>query len=212
MSHSERTLAAFLVGDLDPVDAAEYDRHILECDACWTAVHEDRRGRDRLDTLREPAPARLADAVRQRVEAAAARRPQPRRPARIVATVVCVTVIVLAGAVTATRVGGPHRDPAVLASVVAAAADRSGVALPSGVTLDRLVVDGHAVVLARSAALFPMPPGGHPVNDADHAPWIAARGEVNLLCFSRPTPALLAGRVPAAELTGLARALGLQSS
>src|SRR5499427_397518 len=69
-----RLLAGFLAGDLDPADARRWDEHLLECEACWRAVREDRAGREAAQVLRQPAPPGLADRVAFAVEVAAAGR------------------------------------------------------------------------------------------------------------------------------------------
>lgn len=212
MAHDERVLTAFLAGDLDPTAAAAFDRHLLGCDACWTAVHEDRRARDALDFLREPAPARLADAVRHAVEAVPARRRAQRRLARTAAIGMAAALVVFGGLFAAGGLRSPPGDPPAIAAVLAAARHRSTPVAPPDLVMEHLVVNGHAVVLARSAKAFPMPAGGHALDSTEHAPWIATRGDLHLLCFSRPAPALLAGAVSATELTSIARALGLQSN
>src|SRR5215470_9212137 len=41
----DRLLTTFLAGELDPAEARRWDEHLLECEACWRAVREDRAGR-----------------------------------------------------------------------------------------------------------------------------------------------------------------------
>ena len=79
----DRLLAAFLAGELDPAEARRWDEHLLECEACWRAVREDRVGRQAAQMLRAPAPPGLADRVAFAVEVAAAgrtARPRLTRP------------------------------------------------------------------------------------------------------------------------------------
>ena len=82
-----RLLAGFLAGDLNPAEARLWDEHLLECEACWRAVREDRAGRQAAQVLRQPAPAGLADRVAFAVEMAAgapaAAQRQARPPARV---------------------------------------------------------------------------------------------------------------------------------
>jgi len=81
MDSHELMLRAFLAGDLGPADARRFDEHLLECEACWRAVREDRVGRQAALLLRRPAPPGLADRVAFAVEvAASARPPAPARP------------------------------------------------------------------------------------------------------------------------------------
>src|SRR5215468_11005807 len=80
MDSHDRLLAAFLAGELDPAEARRWDEHLLECEACWRAVREDRAGRQAGQVLRQPAPPGLADRVAFAVEVAAAgRTAAPRR-------------------------------------------------------------------------------------------------------------------------------------
>src|SRR5215472_14748855 len=74
MDSHDRLLAAFLAGELDPAEARRWDEHLLECEACWRAVREDRAGREAAQVLRQPAPPGLADRVAFAVEVAAAGR------------------------------------------------------------------------------------------------------------------------------------------
>jgi len=77
-----RLLAGFLAGDLDPAEARRWDEHLLECEACWRAVREDRAGRQAAQVLRQPAPPGLADRVGFAVEVAAAGQAAAPRRAR----------------------------------------------------------------------------------------------------------------------------------
>ena len=83
MDSHDRLLAAFLAGELDAAEARRWDEHLLECEACWLAVREDRTGRQAAQVLRQPAPPGLADRVTFAVEMAAVARaaaPQRARP------------------------------------------------------------------------------------------------------------------------------------
>ena len=82
MDSHDRLLAAFLAGELDPADAQRCDEHLLECEACWRAVREDRAGRLAAQVLRQPAPRGLAERVAFAVEVAAAGRTAAPRRAR----------------------------------------------------------------------------------------------------------------------------------
>ena len=82
MDGHDRLLAAFLAGELDPAGAQRWDEHLLECEACWRAVREDRVGRQAAQVLRQPAPTDLAERVAFGVEVAAAGRAAAPRCAR----------------------------------------------------------------------------------------------------------------------------------
>jgi hypothetical protein len=66
-----RLLAAFLTGELAHADVRRFDEHLLECEACWRALREDRTARQAAELLRHPAPPGLADRVAFAVEVAA---------------------------------------------------------------------------------------------------------------------------------------------
>src|SRR5215470_12359141 len=68
----DRLLTTFLAGDLDPAEARRWDEHLLECEACWRAVREDRAGCQAAQVLRQPAPLGLADRGGFAVEVTAA--------------------------------------------------------------------------------------------------------------------------------------------
>ena len=63
MTHDDRQLVAFLNGQLPDAEEQVFDEHLLDCEACWQAVQEDRAGRLVLERLRVSAPAGLADRV-----------------------------------------------------------------------------------------------------------------------------------------------------
>src|SRR6516225_3638834 len=85
MDGHDRLLQAFLGGDLGPADARRFDEHLLECEACWRSVRENRAGRMAAQLLRHQPPPDLADSVAFAVEIAALARPQgqARAPSRL---------------------------------------------------------------------------------------------------------------------------------
>jgi hypothetical protein len=141
-----RLLPGFLAGDLDPAEARRWDEHLLECEACWRAVREDRAGRQAAQVLRQPAPPGLADRVAFAVEVAAAGRSaklgRARPPARssrwarsgrwrrlagagAVAVAVVVTLVVV-------LLPGGHQARSVPAAVAAVAEYAQAVPPPAG--------------------------------------------------------------------------------
>ena len=82
MDGHDRPLQAFLAGDMGLADARRFDEHLLECEACWRAVREDRAGRQAAQVLRDPAPPGLADRITFAVEVAASAHTAPKRPVR----------------------------------------------------------------------------------------------------------------------------------
>ena len=85
MDSHDRPLRAFLAGELDRAEARRWDEHLLECEHCWQAVREDRAGRQAAQSLRRPAPPRLADRVTFAVEVAAGGDTAARRRSRLAA-------------------------------------------------------------------------------------------------------------------------------
>jgi anti-sigma factor RsiW len=215
MACSEQRVVAYLAGDLDPDAASSFERHLLSCEDCWTAVRDDRRGRELTEQLRELAPAGLRDRVRASVElSAGAHRVTPRRrPWRtIIAAAAAVVVVAGGGAFVELHHGN---DPAVVTDVLAMAS-RTTPAKPSAHTYDgqrveisMLEMHGQPVVLARSDRTFPMPDNAMPLGTAHGEPWMAHRHDMTLLSLGHPYHALLAGRMPPADLLAFARSLGL---
>src|SRR5215471_16361863 len=148
MDSHELMLRAFLAGDLGPADARRFDEHLLECEACWRAVREDRVGRQAAQVLRRPAPPGLADRVAFAVEVAAAagpsaqRRSFPRarlwrrgRPGRRLHRRLAGAGMLAAGvAVTLMMILLPGRHPAggVPAAVAAVARYAQAIPAPAG--------------------------------------------------------------------------------
>ncbi len=231
-----RLLAAFVAGDLGPADARRFDEHLLECEACWRAVREDRAGRQAAQLLHRPAPPGLADRVAFAVELAAAGTIAQRRPrhgmrlpwawlagagALTAAVAVTLTVLLLPGG---------HQTGSVPAAVAAVAryaqtvppARHPGLGRPDGpvevghpVTVtaggQQIVMRtwrlGHVeAVVAVSGQPFPMPARAHGVTGRGMA-WTATLGKIGLYCRNGRTSELGAAPVPQAQLAALAARL-----
>jgi hypothetical protein len=129
-----------LNGQLPDTEEEAFDEHLLDCEACWLAVREDRAARRALERLRIPAPGGLADRVSASValsEKGAAdglgranrgrhlhgpgRRESRLRSKRLVAMVaVAVLVLGALGGVLGWALGDrPAGDPPQIAGVVA---------------------------------------------------------------------------------------------
>ncbi len=221
--HDERSLAAYMEGELDAAEAAAWDEHLLGCETCRAAVDDAGRGRELAASLREPAPAWLRDRVAFTVGVAARSRRSSRRSSRrrvaagvagVAAAAVMLVAGVLFGGTDRTDKTGENAEADPVAVVFRLAADRRATPPPDGdgIAIDRLTVRGHDVVVARSDRPFSMPAEAVALANAPHAPWLARRGQVSLLCFSRPMPVLLAGRAPPGVLAQIADALGIDAS
>jgi len=202
--HEDPRLAAYLGSELDPAEVEAVEAHLLDCDRCWQAVDEARRGRALAETMRELAPASLRDRVRMTVEGApptlrAHRR--RRRLGRCAATVVAALAL-LAGMFWASA-GRGGSDPASVADVVRAAgsptAPSAVVADGQEIALSRDSLDGKPVMVARSAAPFAMPPGGRHLGGPD-TPWVARRASMTVVCLSGPDNVLVVADLPAERL------------
>jgi hypothetical protein len=213
MTCNEQHIVAYLAGDLDPDGAADFERHLLRCESCWSAVRDDRKGRELAEQLRTLAPSGLRDRVRANIELAAATAPSRRKlPVRKLAAIAAVAVVVAGGAFF-----GLHRsgDPAVVSDVLAMAGHHargsSTVRVYDGrrVRISMYEMHGTPVVLARSTDPFPMPAHAMPLRGVRGEPWIASRDGMTMLCLSQPSHVLLAGHMPPADLLDFARGLGL---
>lgn len=72
----ERDAAAFLGGEMPAAVRAEFEAHMLSCDACWSEVSQARDGRALAEGLRESAPQDLRELLR----AIASSSPDPSSP------------------------------------------------------------------------------------------------------------------------------------
>jgi anti-sigma factor RsiW len=218
MTHDEAALVAYLWGELDPAAVERVERHLVDCDRCWAAVQADSRGRAAAESLRELAPPVLRDRLRFAMDAekGPTRRRTSRRFGR---AAVALVVILTAGALIAgvSRVGRhrPPADPPSVAAVVRLAGVGASLeaALTSRVIAGGQVISvtafddgGTPVLVARSDQPFPMAVGASPML-RDDSPWVANRGQLTLVCVNRPHPVLLAARLPADQLIGMAAQL-----
>jgi hypothetical protein len=218
MHSSDRQLAAFLAGELDPGAARSLDEHLLECEDCWHAVCAARLGRRAAARLSEPTPPALADRIRLAIELAPSTAPpKRRRRQRGRWAVAAGTAALIAAAVLATFAlprQTPRRDPAVITALVHLAA-QPAAARPGevdtelagqAVVLLHYPVEGGTALVATSTQAFPTPPGARLRPGAAMA-WTIMRDTVTLYCPH--SQVILAGSVPASALATLARRLHL---
>lgn len=211
----ERRVIAYLSRELSEDERARFEEHLLGCDECWAAVQQDRRGRHIAENLRELAPPGLRDRVRGAVELVRRRRGRPMRrlPVLGAAAAIAALVLVAAGLLLSSRPG----EPAVVNEILRLAetkAAKTETPVPRVIdgqplTLASYRFRGQHVVMARSAATFPMPLHAMPLGRGSGEPWIARRGEMSVLCLSRPEHVMLAGHLPPARLLDFARRMGL---
>lgn len=211
---AEGLAAAYMAsGVLSPEQRARYERHLLECDACWIEVQEARRGRELSEWMSEPAPAGLRDRIRAAVDLGGS--PEPTAPRWqgtrrwLVAALVLLFTTTLGALVV---IGGEEEPPR---QIDAAVADfRSGITPDTAVRppvavlgefrwqasetadLDGLPVTEHLyadlkggrVLLIRADAEFARPDGaiGLPAGE-----WVIRQQSAVVLCVSRPAPYLV---------------------
>jgi anti-sigma factor RsiW len=211
MAHDDATLAAFVAGDLSAEETKRVDAHVLGCDECWEAIHQNLQGARLAQSLRVRAPTGLAE----RVEAAVSEASPPSREFRLRWIAAALAVACVAVLVVAVGHRGNRPDPPAIAAIVrlagAAQGDETSAnqVLSGDVAISRERVSGRIVVLATGPRPFPMPVGAHPASAGAADPWIARRGQLTLLCFNGIHPALLVGPVPSSDLLAAARGLGL---
>lgn len=202
-----------------------FEEHLLACEDCWREVAAGRLGRRLAESARELAPQDL----RERVRAAVAAMPPPRRPrwafgatAAAVSALAAVVVLVLpagqpapiARAVADFREGRipTARDASVPAPDLSAMSLRlvaSGTGSLDGQRVDAYGyrdTSGHRLLLYLSDTAFPVAAGAS--RASPDGPWRARIDGLELLCSDRPH-ALLAVSDDAQMLAGLARALAI---
>jgi hypothetical protein len=136
MDGHDSMLHSFLARDLGPQDARRFDEHLLECEACWRAVRDNRAGRLAAQMLRRPAPPGLSDRVAFAVEVAASARPRRQRahaPSQLGLRLAGGAIVVL-GALAGllALLPGARGTPAMPAAVQAVAHYAQAIAPPTG--------------------------------------------------------------------------------
>lgn len=216
MTCDEERLVAFVNGQLSPADEHAFDEHLLTCEACWWAVHEDRIGRLAVDRLRVSAAPDLADRVTLAIGLAGQPSEQPseqrprrggRRHAGVWSASRRTRRLVVAAALAAAAFGGvlgwtlqdrPAADPPQIARVAAmmspsvadGAALRGGERFDFGgqhLTVRSYRIEGDVVLVATSSHPFPMPARVHLLAGSSPTAWMASRAGLALYGVNRPT-------------------------
>lgn len=208
MVHREARAVAYLASELGAAEVEAFEAHLVDCDDCWRAVREARRGRALAEGLRELAPAALRDRVRMgTVEAGPA--PRRRRRHRAGALGLVGALALVAGLLWAGAGGGPADPASVSAVVEAAAAPAPPAVLSAGgqeIAVVRGSLDGRPVTVARSDAPFDRPPGGRHI-DGPASAWVARRASMTVVCIPGPGNVLVVADLPAARLIAWAEGL-----
>lgn len=215
MKHdSEKGAATYLSGEMSRRLRKAFERHILECEDCWSEVDIARRGRSLAEEGRDLVPQPLRERVRTAV--AATTPPRKRWGLRPLAISGVVAVAITASLVTLQSPPQEQNQPEEIAVLVAdfkkevsvgEAAPRqlperlgdlrlreSKVGRVQGVAVTaHSYVDpaGHEVVVYQAAEAFPVAHG------AEHAPggetWTARVNGAVLYCADHPLPSLVVG-------------------
>jgi anti-sigma factor RsiW len=232
----EGRIVAFLNGQLSGPDEQAFDEHLLNCEACWRAIREDRLGRLALEQLRVSAPAGLADRVTLLVGLAGQeeRHPQghPARPglrgrSRFVrmgagaALALAVFGAVMGWALQGRSVGDPPQIAKVVAMEAPKMADspalRNGEQFDFGgqpLTVRSFRVEGVITLVATSTRPFPMPGSSHLLAGSSFTAWMATHGKLAMYGVNRPGgdprgSMFLVAAMPMAQLPQVAARLHL---
>lgn len=233
MTCGEASVVAFLNGELSDEEARRFDQHLIECEACWRAVHEDRIGRLATEQLRVSAPPGLGDRVTASIELAAgpgaiasfaeAER-RHRRSLRTVVLAAAAAVAVVAGTLAGIVATTSHPvDPPQVAAVEAmltsdvvhSSALAAGERLVIGgqsVTVRSYKMDGAMAIVATSMSPFPMPAASHLMRGSSSKAWMATKGGLALYGVNRHAgerSMFVVAALPMAELPEVAARLRL---
>lgn len=100
MNHDSELWAAAYLDGLPARERAQFEGHLLACEACWQEVSLARAGRALAEGIQDRAPAGLRDTIRAGI-AAAAVDPRPgtngRRTGRALAVAAAVVVVLVGG-------------------------------------------------------------------------------------------------------------------
>jgi hypothetical protein len=232
MTYDPETLAArFLGGELGRAQRWRFERHLVDCEDCWTQVQAARTGRAALESLREVAPAHTRERVRATSELSTGTPTGDtvggRRRRWALVPITAVAAATLVAAVIGLSIAAPPPD-AQLAQVVAGYYQDSSAWAPAGdrppvtelaglawvgtrsTTLDGERVLGHSyarqdgttVLVVSSGMAFAEPEGARPVPDGD---WVTEIDGLTVFCTRAPV-SLIVGTDPD-TVTSAARAL-----
>lgn len=226
MPHDHETLAAtFMGGELGRARRWRFERHLVDCEHCWSHVQQARAGRAALESLREVAATHTRDRVRATTGLRPAEPVHRRRwmvlpVSAAVATVIAVLVGLSLGQPSSQEIltqlasgyhGGNAWTP--VQSAAAPPAANLGQLKWVGATTSDLNgerVFGHryadssgsAVLVVLGATNIAQPPGASRAPDGD---WIVQADGLTVMCVPDPL-SLIVGADPAI-VAGAARAL-----
>lgn len=229
MKHDpEKAAASYLSGEMRGRRRAGFERHIVECEDCWSEVQLGRAGRSLAESGRELAPQQIREQVRAVIAAA----PTPKRQWRPGWGTTILSILAL-GLASVVYVSMQGRDqPEVIDAVLADYGTGPSVGqaiepkLPARLGdlsyqtsyadklggLDVVVHSyrdpaGHKVVVYQADETFPVADGAE--HSTDGRTWSAAADGSVLFCADHPIPSLVVGD-DEREVTLAARELGLR--
>jgi hypothetical protein len=216
----ERLAARFLDGQMRRPERWRYERHLVECAACWTQVRSARAGRSAAESLREVAPARARERVRAvpGLDGPAPPAHRRHRPMPLLVAVVAVLAVLFVGVVTYGDRGRDEASADTLAQVAAAYRDGSvwaaSATAPSVEQLTGLrwvetrvtAIDddrvlgfrytdgaGRTVLVVQRDGTFDIPPDAHSVRGGE---WVTDVDGVTVFCTHPPESVLVVGAEP----------------
>ena len=231
MKHDpEKNAAAYVSGVMSRHRRKAFERHILECEDCWSEVDMGRRGRSLAEAGRDLAPHALRERVRTSVSAT--RSPSRAWTWRVAALAIAVIIVIVVGGAAVVVILSPPAQPREIAVLVedfrndAAIDDDASSALPHTIgdlklrdsdagRLGGMRVTaheysdaaGHKVVVYQADETFPVASGA--THAANGQTWTAEIDDAVMFCADRPVPSLVIGD-DRKEVTLAAAELGLE--
>ncbi|WP_327587541.1 zf-HC2 domain-containing protein [Nonomuraea sp. NBC_00507] len=226
----ERDAAAYLAGELSTLRRIRFERHMLDCRACWSEANTAREGRILAESLREAAPASTRERIRAVADVPAespvrqrARWPYVLAAATAVLVVLAAVVIpqvierrqpaplVAAAALLKSNALTLSREPVPAMKTIGAygwrgTTQRDLAGIPATI-YDYVAPEGRRLLVIASSQEFPR---ARNARDLDPAPsWLARVDEVSLLCADKHGLSWLAAATDDAAALRAGRALGL---
>lgn len=229
MKHDpEKAAASYLSGEMRGRRRVGFERHIVECEDCWSEVQLGRAGRSLAESGRELGPQQTREQVRAVIAAA----PTPRRRLRPGWGMTLLSLLALGLASLGYMTLQKGNQPDAIDAALADYRDGPSVARSVQPNLPARLGDlhyltsyagrlgeldvvahayrdpaGHRVVVYQADRTFPVADGAE--HSGDGRTWSAAADGALLFCADHPVPSLVVGD-DEREVTLAARELGLR--